>query len=49
VGNHSVTYGANAKSTRTSEKKLEGVARLYLAATGLMYRGVYAVTSTDED
>lgn len=40
VGNYSVSYGASAKAAMTNEEKQEKAARLYLASTGLMYRGL---------
>ena len=39
VGSYSVTYGANARAMLSNEDKQERAARLYLAQTGLMYRG----------
>lgn len=40
VGSHSVTYAAAGNSAE-SEKRLFSSVKMYLADTGLMYRGVY--------
>ena len=40
VGSYSVTYGAKASAAMTNEEKQAKAARLYLAQTGLMYRGL---------
>jgi hypothetical protein len=50
VGNQSVSYGSNSKAALSNEQKQQRAAKLYLASTGLMYRGVYPVNqSTDAD
>jgi hypothetical protein len=40
VGSHSVTYAQGSTMTLTADQRLAKVARLYLANTGLMYRGI---------
>lgn len=39
VGSHSVTYSQNSIKQRSSTKRLEEAARLYLASTFLMFKG----------
>jgi len=39
TGAHSVSYGTNSKAQLTNEEKQSNVAKLYLASTGLMFRG----------
>jgi hypothetical protein len=39
IGSNSVTYTKNAHAQLTSNEKLARAAKLYLASTGLMYRG----------
>jgi hypothetical protein len=53
IGNYSVTYTANAAAQMTRSQKLSVAAALYLASTGLMYRGFasgeYGGAITDDD
>ena len=46
VGSHSVTYRSNAETVKGLEAQLYQIVLGYLAATGLMYRGVNVVRST---
>lgn len=39
VGSYAVTFGAGSRAMLSNEVKQENAARLYLAQTGLMYRG----------
>lgn len=41
VGAHSVTYIENSNLTLSDDERLEKAAALYLAQSGLMYRGFY--------
>ncbi len=53
VGRHSVSYAANASAARTNDQKKEDAAALFLAPTGLMFKGFnsgeYGVVPADED
>jgi len=40
TGAHSVSYGTSSKAQLTNEEKQANVAKLYLAGTGLMFRGL---------
>lgn len=44
VGSYAVTFGAGSRAMLSNEEKQEKAARLYLANTGLMFRGF-----TDEE
>lgn len=48
VGNHSISFSANSLAALSPDQKIERVAKLYLANTYLMYRGVYPVTDETE-
>lgn len=41
VGNHSVSYSSGAKSSAEREQTKHRKARMYLAGTGLLYRGLH--------